>query len=124
MFITNVMYGVKCKHSNSHTSLTTLCSHFVLSYRPWLKLPTGGHVMWFYMGNLGGGVFSRIEKAVAKPFFPNKEVSGRNGDHEWLRMTNAFILCDLLWKVQQSHAVNREGSFNLTLLNDFTLKIE
>ncbi len=27
-------------------------------------------------------------------------------------MTNAFILCDLVWKVQKSHAVTREGSFN------------
>ncbi len=26
-------------------------------------------------------------------------------------MTNAVILCDLLWKVQKSHAANREGSF-------------
>ncbi len=44
-------------------------------------------------------------------FFPYKQVSGENGDHEWLRMTNAFILCDLLWKVQKSHTPNREGSF-------------
>ncbi len=29
-----------------------------------------------------------------------------------LRMTNAFILCNLLWKVQKSLAANREGSFN------------
>ncbi len=27
-------------------------------------------------------------------------------------MINAFILCDLLWKVQKSHAANRDGSFN------------
>ncbi len=32
-------------------------------------------------------------------FFPYKQVSGRNGDHEWLRMANTFI-CDLLWKVK------------------------
>ncbi len=31
----------------------------------------------------------------------------------WLRMTNAFILCNLLWKVQKSLAANREGSFNI-----------
>ncbi len=30
----------------------------------------------------------------------------------WLRMTNAFILCNLLWKVQKGLAANREGSFN------------
>ncbi len=45
-------------------------------------------------------------------FFPYKQESVRNGDHEWLRMTNAFILCNLVWKVQKSHAANREGSFN------------
>ncbi len=44
-------------------------------------------------------------------FVPYKQVSGRNDDHEWLRMTNAFILCDLVWKVQKRHAVNREDSF-------------
>ncbi len=44
-------------------------------------------------------------------FFPYKQVSGRNGDHEWLRMTNAFILWDWVWQVQKCHAANREGSF-------------
>ncbi len=29
----------------------------------------------------------------------------------WFRMTNAFILCNLLWKVQKSIAANRKGSF-------------
>ncbi len=43
--------------------------------------------------------------------FLYKQVSGRNDDDEWLRMTNAFILCDLVWKVQKRHAANREGSF-------------
>ncbi len=28
-------------------------------------------------------------------------------------MTNAFILYDLLWKVQTSHAANTERSFNI-----------
>ncbi len=46
-------------------------------------------------------------------FFPYQQVSGRNGDHEWLRMTNAFILCDLLWKAKKGHAANREVSFNV-----------
>ncbi len=31
-------------------------------------------------------------------------------------MTNAFILCNLLWKVQKSLAANREGSFPLVSL--------
>ncbi len=26
-------------------------------------------------------------------------------------MANAFILCDLLWKVQKNHAANKEGNF-------------
>ncbi len=29
-------------------------------------------------------------------FFPYEQVSGTNVDQELLRMTNAFILCDLL----------------------------
>ncbi len=29
-------------------------------------------------------------------------------------MTNALIVCDLLWKVLKSHAVNREWSFKVT----------
>ncbi len=29
----------------------------------------------------------------------------------WFRMTNAFILCNLLWKVQKNLAGNRESSF-------------
>ncbi len=33
--------------------------------------------------------------------FPYKQTSGKNGYQEWLRMTNAFILCDLIWKVMQ-----------------------
>ncbi len=76
--------------------------------------------MWFAWVIGGwGGVFSQENtpdchtETHKSSFFPYKQVSGRNGDHEWLRMTNAFILCDLLWQVQKGHAVNREGSFNL-----------
>ncbi len=65
----------------------------LMVFRPWLNLPTGGHGHVIYMDNLGGVFFY---------FY-----------HEWLRMTNAFILCDILWKVQKSHAANREGSFNV-----------
>ncbi len=49
-------------------------------------------------------------------FFSYKQVSGRNGDHEWLIMTNAFILCDLVWNVQKCHTANRIGRFNATVL--------
>ncbi len=53
----------------------------------------------------------RLHREPKKFFFSYKQVSGRNSDHEWCRITNAFILCDLLWKVKKSHAANREGSF-------------
>ncbi len=67
-------------------------------------------------GNLWRVFLTQIlQKAVHRPtkvlFCSYKQVSGRNGDHEWLRMTIASILCDLLWKVQKCQAVNREGSF-------------
>ncbi len=55
-----------------------------------------------------GGVFSNdntpkgcIYIGPQKLIFPNKQVSGIIGDHVWLRMTNSFILCDLLWEVQK-----------------------
>ncbi len=86
--------------------------------KPWLNLPTGDHGHMICIGNLGGVFLVKIlQKATQRPtkvnFFPYKQVSGRNGEHEWLRMTNAFILCDLLWKVQKCYAANREGCFNL-----------
>ncbi len=34
-------------------------------------------------------------------FSPYKYVSRKNGDHEWLRMINAFILCDLFEHFRQ-----------------------
>ncbi len=34
----------------------------------------------------------------------------------WFRMTDAFILYNLLWKVQKSLAANREGSFNWSIV--------
>ncbi len=37
-----------------------------------------------------------------------------------LRMTNAFILCNLLWKVQKGLAANREGSFKCMCYNEGT----
>ncbi len=69
--------------------------------RPSLNLPTGGHGHMICMGNLGG-VFSLDStpegrtKIHKSSLFPYKQVSGENGDHECLKMTNAFILCDLL----------------------------
>ncbi len=68
------------------------------------------------MGNLEGVFFQentpegRTETHKSY-LFPYKQVNGRKGDDKWLRMTNAFILSDLIWQVQKSHAANREGSF-------------
>ncbi len=42
-------------------------------------------------------------------FSPYIQLIRKNGVHEWLRMTNAIILCDLLWKGEKSDA---EESFN------------
>ncbi len=73
-------------------------------------------VMWFAW--VIWGEFFPKKKNSRRPhrdpqkfIFSYKKVSGRNGDHEWLRMANTFILCDLVWTVQKSQAVNREGSF-------------
>ncbi len=63
----------------------------------------GSYVSWTY--------YRRSHTDPQKFFFPYKQVSGRICDHEWFRITNAFILCDLLRKIQKSHAANRERSF-------------
>ncbi len=74
-------------------------------------------VMWFAWV-IWGEFFSQKNTPEGRTethkssFFLYKHVSGRNGDHEWLRMTNTFILCDSVWKVQKRHAANREDSFN------------
>ncbi len=57
-------------------------------------MPTGGHGHMICMGILEG-VFSHentpegCTETHKSIFFPYKQVSGRNGYHEWLRMTNA-----------------------------------
>ncbi len=121
------MFWVKCKQSNSHTSLTTLCSHFLLSNGN--QAMTKSAHWWSWSCDLHwwsrGSSFSHkylFQKASQRPtefILSHKQVSGRNSDQEWLRMINAFILCDLLWKVQESHAANRERSFNIVLLNTY-----
>ncbi len=80
-------------------------------------MPTGGHGHMICMGNHKGG-FSQenspegCTETQTSSFSAYKQVSRRNDDHEWPRMINAFILCYLVWKVQKSHAANREVSFN------------
>ncbi len=65
------------------------------------NLPTGGHGHVICMGNLGG-VFSQENtpeyhtETHKSSYFPYKQVSGENGDHECFRMINPFILCDLV----------------------------
>ncbi len=63
---------------------------------------TGGHGHVICMGDLVGVFASEntaeghTETHKSSSFFPNKQISGRNGDHEKLRMTKAFIVCDVL----------------------------
>ncbi len=85
-------------------------------------MPIRGHGHVICMGNLVGVISQEITpegctETHKSPCFPYKQVSGRNGDYEWLRMINAFILCDLEGKVQKSHAMNREGSFSSVYIN-------
>ncbi len=73
----------------------------------WARVPIGGHGHVICKGNLGGFVSQentpegRTDKTSSK-YFPYKQISGKNGDYEWLRITNSFIVCDLEWKVQKS----------------------
>ncbi len=84
------MYWVKCKQTQR---LTTYCSHFLLIYSN--QAMTKSAHLWSWScdlhGNLGGVFFSR--KYSRRPHrYPQKlialhiQLSGRNGDHEWLRM--------------------------------------
>ncbi len=88
--------------------------------RPWLNLLTGGHGHVICMGNLEDFLSTKILQKATQictkvHFFLYKQISGRNGDHGWFRMTNAFILCALLWNVRKNHAANRDGSFKFAL---------
>ncbi len=68
--------------------------------------------------------FSRkYSRRAYRFYFFIKQISRRNGDHDDLEFTNAFILCNLLWKVQKNLAANKEGSFNDTDTNTFFGKI-
>ncbi len=76
---------------------------FILSgqIRSLINLPTGGHGHGICMGNLecffsqeNTPEGSRVTHKSS--LFPYKQLSERNCDHEGLRMTNAFILCDLV----------------------------
>ncbi len=58
-----------------------------------------------------------------KFIFPYKQISVRNGDLEWIRMTNTFILCDLIWNVQNIHAGNREVALNKENYDSFKVAL-
>ncbi len=78
-------------------------------------MPTDGHGPVICMVNLEGVLSQEntpedCTETHNSSFFPYKQISGKYSDHKYLRMTNAFILCDLIWKVQKCHAENREGS--------------
>ncbi len=74
--------------------------YLLVSYYKWVFLKVGDFFLWKYC--------RRTHRAPEKVIF-SLYISRTNGDHEWLRMINAFILCDLL--KFSNHAANREGSF-------------
>ncbi len=112
------MYWTKCKQSNSHTSLTTLCSPFLLSWGN--QAMTKSAHWWLRSCDLHGWSGWKVSRKYSRRLYRNPQkfifsiLTSKLG-----RMTNACILCDLLWKVQKSHVANREGSFN-TDSSDFT----
>ncbi len=83
-------------------------------------------VMWFAL--VIWEVFSRENTQedrteTYKCVFSYKQVSERNGDHEWLRMTNAFILCDQLWKVQNIMQRTEKVALNTFVNLDWSTKL-
>ncbi len=90
-------HSVKCKQLNSHTSLTTLCSQFLLSYGN-QAMTKSAHwwswscdlqtfVIWreFFSSENTPEGHTETHKSF---FFRYRQLSGRNSDHEWLRMPN------------------------------------
>ncbi len=65
------MYWVKCKQSNSHTSLTTFCSHFLLPYNNQDITKSAHWCSWScdFHGEAGGSFFlaKTLQKATQKP---------------------------------------------------------
>ncbi len=98
------MYLVKCKQSNSHTSLTTLCSHFLLSYGNQTMTKYAHWCSWFFYfeGEPGGGeIFwgKKIQTATQRPrkvhfYHISKYVveMGIMNDLEW-PMFSYYVFC-------------------------------
>ncbi len=57
-------------------------------------------------------ILNKSSQGLTKVIFFTKTSKWEKWWSWWLRMTNTFILCNLLWKVQKSLAANRKGSFN------------
>ncbi len=102
------MYWVKCKQSNSHTSLTTLCSHFLFCLtviRPWLKLPTtGGYGHVICMGNLRG-VFFSIKYSRRECRDPQKFIFSHINK---IKVGEMVIMNDLDWPMLSYYVIKYE----------------
>ncbi len=73
---------------------------------------------WWAVGSLFSQQYSRrAHKDPQKFYFFIKTSKWEKWWSGWHRITNAFILCNLLWKVQKSFAANREGIFKELCIN-------
>ncbi len=86
------------------------------------------HYKWVIMKQWEFFSHENILKGCTGPhkssFSPYKEVSRINCDHEWLRIINVFILCDLFenfWKIMQQ--TEKEALIVLTCTNTILLAI-
>ncbi len=70
-----------------------------------------------WIGDLAGA-FSRenTPNAAHRPTKTSKQEKWWSWMN-YIRMANAFILCDLLWKSQRRHATNKGGSFKASFIN-------
>ncbi len=81
-----------------------------VSHHYWIPIWAAmyGMLEWRYEESFFLRKYSRrLKRDPQKFIFPYKQISGRNGDHKWCRMTNAFILCDLLWVSEKSNSEQR-----------------
>ncbi len=83
----------------------------------WAQIPIWAPMLkrWavgsFYLAK----ILQKISQRPPKVNFFHKNKSEEKWWSWWLRMTNAFILCNLLWKVQKNLAANRECSFTFSI---------
>ncbi len=81
----------------------------------WTQIPIWGPILiWWAVGSFFSRKYSKRAHRDAQTFFLFiKTIKWEKWWSWWLRITNAFILCNLLWKVQKCIAANKEGSFKL-----------